>query len=387
MARPLAELYESQLSEAQGNVAQALKSTAVMTGKLLEKGVAKPEDVNIRDCFEVFVQPLLKEAGKSFDPMYGDYDEIREEVVSSQFPYATNKLISPTMTSQYELDVADIMPLVSETTSNHPDETVAGTTAGDSPRYTEEAMPYPESGLGEKRVSIKNFKFGHTLSLTTEMVRFDQTGELLKRARNVGSRTADVVEEFICNRITDTAWSEIHEATSQAFVQDGTRRALYSSDHSAWDVQTNDNLVQSGTGGVPSITQVKSMVNLLKGQKDIKGKPVRVRPQIVFGHAQLEEDFDQFFTAQEFDIDSGERNKNRYRGKYKIITSQFAPDSTEWFMGDFARQFRLQWVWKPKVTVDRTGDPRRDILVSYYSNFYAGVGAEDHRFVARNAGA
>ena len=387
MARPLVELYQSQLSEAQGNVDQALKKTAVMTGKLIEKGVAKPEDVNIRDCFEVFVTPLIEAAGKDFNPMYDNYDEIREEVVSSQFPYATNKLINPTMIGQYDLDVAPIMPLVTETVSNHPDENIAGTTAGDSPRYTEEAMPYPESGLGEKRVTIQNFKFGHALSLTTEMVRFDQTGELLKRARNVGSRTADVVEEFIVTRISDTAYAEINESTSQAFVQDGTRRALYSSDHSAWDHQTNDNLIQSGTGGVPTIGQVKSMVNLLKGQKDIKGNPVRVRPTTVFGHAQLEEDFDQFFTAQEFDLNSAEKNKNRYRGRYNIITSQFAPSTTEWFMGDFSRQFRLQWVWKPKVTVDRTGDPRRDILVSYYSNFFMGVGAEDHRFVARNAGA
>ena len=44
----------------------------------------------------------------------------------------------------------------------------------------------------------------------------------------------------------NTAWSEINESTSQTFVIDGTRRALYANDHSAWDAQTNDNLAAAG---------------------------------------------------------------------------------------------------------------------------------------------
>ena len=384
MARPLIALHEAAQSEA-SSAKEAQKKTVSLVEQMLRQDEISPEDVSIQDCWDVFVKPAIVESGKEFDDRYGDYADVQEEVVSSMFPYVTNKLIHPLMIREYETDISDMLSLFTEVDSDHREEDIAGTTAGDSALYTEEGMPYPDSELGEKRVSIKNFKFGHGIALTVEMVRFNQTGELQRRARNVGSNLANVIEEFMAYRIADTAWSGINEATSQALVINGTRRAMYADDHSSWDTYANDNAVLSGNGA-PSLSQTKTMVNLLKGMKDEKGKPVRVRPRAVFGHAQLEETMNQFFNIQQFDLASANRDQNIYRGKYNVVTSQFAPDTGDWFLGDFARQFRVQWVWRPKTAVDRSGDPKRDILVAYYSSAFLGVGAEDYRFVAKNDG-
>jgi hypothetical protein len=378
------ELFRSH----QNNVAElkeAQKATSEDLVRFVKEGEIKPEQVSIGEVFDVLVGESLDAKGVNFDRRFSDFDEIREEMVSSMFPYTTGKLINPAVIEQYEVDTSNIRQLVREVESNRREEDIVGFTDAHKPRHVEEGEPYPEAQMGEKRAHIRNHKFGQGLGLTVEMVRFDQTGELMNTARDSGTGIADILEEFIAYRLADTAWTEIQESTSQAFVYGGTRYAMYADDHSSVDAQTNDNLVGSGNGA-PSISQVQTMGQLLTAMKTEKGRPARVRPRIVFGHAQMADQFEQFFNRQEYDKDSAEKNKNIYQGRYQIVTSQFFPSTSNWFLGDPARQFRLQWVWEPKVTVLSQGDPKRDILVNYYVSMFCGVGATDYRWVAKNNG-
>ena len=212
------------------------------------------------------------------------------------------------------------------------------------------------------------------------------TSKLVDRAQDPGQRLADIIEEFIVNRITDTAWSEINEATSQAYVIDGTRRALYANDNSAIDGQTNDTL---GAAAVLGVSQVKALWNLLKAMTTEKGRPMTGRPTTIFGSAQLEIDINQFFTLQsvDFDSDGASGNRNPFQGKVRAVTSAYTATSTEYYIGDFQRQFTLQWVWKPQLRVDRAGEPRRDVVGGFSASAYLGVGAREHRFVVKSAGA
>jgi len=373
------ELFRSH----QNNVAdlrQAQEATVADLGKWLETGEVDPRSLSLREMWDVFVTPQLEKKGKSFDYRTSDFAEVREEMVSSQFPTATGKLIHPAVIEAYEVDTAPIRSLFTEVRSDRNEEEIVGFTDGDRPRHVEEGSPYPEGSMGEKKVKIRNHKFGMGMGLTVEMVRFDQTDELLNRARATGSMIGDLLEEFAAYRLADTAWSEIQESASQAFVYNGSAAALYANSHTGVDDQTNDNL---GTAGAPSITTVREANNLLMGMKSEKGRPVRVRPRVVFAHAQMADQLRQFFGAQDFDISSANRDVNIYKNAFNIVTSQFFPSTTNWFLGDPSRQFRMQWVWEPQTT-DAGGDPKRDVLTSFYTSMMCGIGATDYKFVAKN---
>jgi len=47
----------------------------------------------------------------------------------------------------------------------------------------------------------------------------------------------------------------------------------------------------------------------------------------------------------------------------------------------------MQWNWRPQVTVQNQGDPRRDIMSNFFVSAMCGIGATDYRYVAKNAGA
>jgi len=375
----LEELFRSHKNNT-SDLREAQKQTAEDLGKWLEKGEVKPESMSIRDMWDTFVTPQLEARGKKFDYRTSDFAEVREEMVSSMFPFATGKLIHPAIIEQYEVDTANIRQLVREVPSDRREEDIVGFSDGDRPRHVEEGQPYPEAQMSEKRAKISNHKFGQGMGLTVEMVRFDQTNEVLNRAKDTGTFIADLLEEFICYRLADTAWTEVQETVSQSFIYGGTRYAMYSNDHSAIDSQTNDNLV---AGAAPSITVQEGMGQALTGMKTEKGRPARIRPRFIFGHANSADSLSRFYNEQDFNPGSANLDVNIYKGNYGIVTSQFFPSTTNYFFGDPAKQFRLQWVWEPQTsTVD--GDPKRDILTSFYTSMYCGVGATDYRFVVKN---
>jgi hypothetical protein len=386
---PLYDMFESRMNTHGGNINEAQEDTLRLMSKGVDQGDISFENVTLDDLFNVFVAPKLIERGIPFDPRHTDFAELTEEITSTQFLFATNKLINPMMIEAYEMAQGDILQLVREVESNHREETYVGTTDGDEADYVPEAMPYPEVGMQEKRVRIENFKFGKGISITAEMMRFDQTGSLVDRAQDAGTSIADILEEFIVFRITDLAFPKLNEASSTAFVYNGTARAIYADDHTTTDGRLNDNLASSAQ---PSVSVVRGMVNLLKNMVSEKGRPVRVRPTIVFGDDQMEIVLRQFFQLQPVDFDntasaSGESgNRNPFQNAFRIITSPFCSTATQYYIGDFARQFILQWVWRPRTNIDRKGDPRRDIVGQFFASFYAGCGARDYRFVVKNAG-
>lgn len=385
---PLIEVLESR-QRVHSDIREAQKDTLrILLKGVQQKKIRFGENVSLDDLFWVFVGPALEERGVPWDPRSMDFQEIQEEITSSQFLYATNKLINPMMIEAFEISTGEVLKLVREVESNHREEIYAGTTDGDEADYVPEAMPYPEVSMAEKRIRVINFKFGKGTSVTAEMMRFDQTGSLVDRTRDAGTFLGDTLEEYIVLRVTDVAWDKINESTSQAFVIDGTRRAIFADTHAAWDGYANDNVA---TGAQPTLTVVQGMVNQLKGMKTEKNRPVKVRPTVVFGADLMEYTLRRFFDVQKVDFDDATSgisgNVNVFKGKFQVVTSPFTNTTTEFYIGDFPRQYLLQWVWRPRTNIDQRGIPRRDIVGSFYSSFFAGIGARDYRFVVKNAGA
>ena len=377
IGRPIKALKEAH-KNTYSDPATVQRAVAEDVVKWIRSGEVSPERVSIQDAFEA----LVLEDNPHLDVRTSSIRDIREAMVSSSFPTITGELINNVFIREYDKATGNVLRLVTERESTHAVETYAGITPGENGAYTEEGAPYSEIQIGEKYITIPNFKFGKGVSMTREMVIFDLTGRLVERARRNGEFLGNQIARFICYRLTDTAWDEVDVGgTSNALVINGTRRAIYADDHSSWDTYTNDNLV---SGAVPSISVVKGMRQLLAQMQDEKGEPIVATANAVYAHEYMADDLIQFFNAQEFDVNSAERNANIYRNSVDIVTSPFFPSTTNWFMGNPARQFILQWVWRPRTVADDLGDPQRDIVGSWWSSMMLGVGAEDYRFVVKN---
>jgi len=374
----LTQLYEKHRCSA--DIPQAQKATVDDLVKFIELKDITPDEVSLKELFDITVRPQIAKNGKHFDQM-SSLSSIHEELSSSVFPYATRKLIAPYIMEQYEVDTADVMKLVTETTSNKPEEDIVGMSDSDGPKYVPEGYPYPSSQMAEKRVKIVNHKFGNDIDLTKEMILYDQTGQLVQRARDEATFMGEIIERGICYRLADTTWTDLEGHDPGAFIYGGTASTVYSTDHSAIDGQTNSNL---GTAGAPSWTTTNELGQKLSGMKSIKGKPVRARMTTIVGHTNMAEEFARFYGHQEYELNSGERNVNTFKGRFQIVTSQFMPSSTHWFAGDPKRQLIFQWNWKPTVT-DEMGDYKRDIALVFKVSTKFGIGHRDYRFITKNA--
>jgi hypothetical protein len=378
VGRPVHELMESH-KNTYSDLKTAQNATVTELCEWIENGEVQPEDLSIRECFDA----LVAETNPGLDLRYSDFGQLHEAIISSQFPVITNTLIHSTFIKDYEMNMGNLTQLVTETDSKHREETYAGMTPGDRAGHVEEGAPISEIQIGEKYVSIPNKKFAKGVALTREMLIFDQTGDLVRYAKANGAELGSSLARFIANRLTDTAWDELDlDGTSRAYKVNGTTRAIYADTSAAWDVYANDNVAAAA---LPSISVVKGMRNQLKAMVNEKGERIVATSPIVFCNDLLEDDMIQFFQAQNFDITSANKDVNIYKGKSRVVVSPHFPSTTNWFMGDPTRQFMLQWVWRPRTETDSQGDPRRQIVGSWYSSFMCGVGAHDHRFVIKNA--
>lgn len=344
---------------------------------LVEKGKIEPRNVSTRDLFNNFVlrkYPDLKLDG----PMN---QEFFEAVVSSQFPYATSRVISPVIIKQYEYALADVGRLVTEVDSKNDAEDIVGFRRKGKFERVYEGRPYEQVDRTEKRCRIKNAKFGEIISLTKEMILFDKTGELVNDAQDLGEEMGSHRHRFIIEKATDRACDATGDAVNNSLVIDGTARAMFADTHAAWDTYANDNVDTTafGTAGV------KAVLKLLRKMQDERGEyigPFVVEDLLV--HSDLEIDAMQLIKSTQ-QYDTTDRSINPFKGKYTIVSSPFVRDVGYYYLGTFRKQTRWQWVWRPTITklAEASDDNfKRDIVLQIKASYYGGCGATDYRYAA-----
>ena len=112
-----------------------------------------------------------------------------------------------------------------------------------------------------------------------EVILSDQTGEVYSRARDAGSVMAQHQHRFIIETITDTARNALGEATSTALYFMDSARTVYSTDHSAFDAQTNVNL--SASSAIGDTDNWDKMWNYISQMKDLEGNYIATMPKWV----------------------------------------------------------------------------------------------------------
>src|SRR5690606_28503998 len=80
---------------------------------------------------------------------------------------------------------------------------LAGFTAIGGSKEVAEGHPYEETGFEDKYVTTKETKNGRIVSLTAELLLFDQTGEVNRRAAMVGEAVWEDRERSMMRQLID----------------------------------------------------------------------------------------------------------------------------------------------------------------------------------------
>jgi hypothetical protein len=233
-----------------------------------------------------------------------------------------------------------------------------------------EKEEYPEIiPPDEKMQTIKNLKYGGLLSLTREDLFFDQTGELVDRARMIGQRGAQKRAALIFGAVCDGSGTAANgTALSGA--------ALYASG--------NSNLI--GANPLANAGWEAARKKLLD-QTDEQGEPIWVmgdRPLMIVGSTLLAT-AEKLQKGEHGDLGTANLDVNLAQGQFDIVINPYLPSTSSWWYGAPARQIRWEEVW-PLETFTRVGQDTEvgfnaDLIQQFKLSFYGGAGAADYRYV------
>lgn len=373
----LKQYVAEHITAAGGNVAEGLSSFR----QQIAEGISGEEklslqDISLGDLFEAMCDR---------DGMIDRHSasDVAEAMTAAMFPTVVGQLIHPVIIKAYEPLANTVLPLVFETNSSRPSESIVGFGSTDQLTEVRESQPYEEAQPTERKCTIKNHKFGKIISVTMEMVMFDQTGEALRVAAGIGNKAGTHLHEFIVNKVCDYACTATGEAANKSLVVDGTSRTVYADTHASWDIQVNDNNQATALSDAGLTTALA----LLAAQKDDKGDPIVIFPKTLLVPAALHVVAKKLIGSPD-QYDTGNRSINPFYNAYSIIMSPFidATSATAWFVGDFQAQCVLQWVYKMRTETLRDASQvsfNNDIVFQAKAGYYAGVGLTDYRFVVK----
>lgn len=321
--------------------------------KLVEE---KKLDVN-RVSFKALWEQLVADRG------------LEENIVSSAFPTIAGEIISSVMIQAYQAFPKAGDRLVRTVPTRLKTSQIVGWKAIGKVSQVNERQPYGQvTPPDEKTITIENKKYGGLMDLTKEAIFFDQTGELIDRARGLGEEGARFRDEIIMNTVCDVNGTALGGA------------ALYSGG--------NDNLITTNPLGTTGWENAH--VELLDKKDDLTGKPIWVfgEKPVMIVPAGL---YPLAWKLQQNEYGpNGTANldKNMAQNMYEIVINPYLQKATtDWFYGGFNREFRWEEVW-PLEVFTRVGQDteegfNKDIIQQFKVSLYGGCGAVDTRYVLK----
>lgn len=377
----------SHLMEAGENTEMAYENAASELGGWLEQGKVKLEDWRFPAIFEAVVPNAESLRGASVQ-------QIAEAVSASAFPKITGTLVHRRVIDAYLYNFTDTFALATEDDAvDYPNSTVAGFGAGDGLNETSEFQNYDETVLTEKSVQVRVGKFGRMIGISREMVLFDKTAQVLRRAADIGAKAGHHRAKMIIQTIEMVARSAFSDETSttlQGFVYNGTKitqAQFYANTHATvLDKQVNDNTVATalGTDGLDTAySQFASMV-------DEQGEEISIAPDTLLVHAAKLGTADQLINSGT-QYDTANRALSPFRpggvyGGLRIVGTPFIGTSTTYYLGAFARQLLWLWGWRPETLAQGASSEasfNQDIVTRYRFSYMGGCAHTDYRNIIR----
>lgn len=360
----LVEAYNRKFnpSDTDGGRRVANREIGKKVTELLESKKLDPLKVSFRNLYESLVGPI-----SSRDLMEG------ANLTSSAFPNIAGQIISKVMIDGYTQFPKDVDQLCRTVPTKLKTSRVVGWSAIGFVQQVNEKEDYPEIvPPDEKMQTIKNLKYGGLLSLTREDIFFDQTGELIDRARMIGERGAQKRAALIFGVICDGSGTPGNgTALSGA--------ALYTSG--------NKNLITANPIGT---TGWETARKKLLDQVDEQGEPIWVmgdKPKLIVGSTLLAT-AEKLQKNEHGDLGTANLDTNLAQGQFDIVLNPYLPSTQSWWYGAPQRQFRWEEVW-PLETFTRVGQDteegfKADVIQQFKLSFYGGAGAADFKYVVEN---
>ena len=322
-------------------------------------------------------------------------------VQSHLFQIVTGELIGRKVLEGYEDESGFIGDqLVTTIPSRRQGQRLAGFTALAGPTDVPEGHPYEESSFAEKFVTTEESKKGRILSINEELIGFDQTGEINRRARQLGYYIRQERERTILRAVTDA------DANRRVYRPAGNPVALYASDGS------HRNYVGVGNTTSPDYNAATPLVDasdidwvknyratqVVDDRVDGTPRPILAPVKQLLVPEALRSTARGIVHATEISVTSGDRTRklaNPLRGDLEVLSSPFldeqgADGQSDWYLGDFRRQFVWTEVWPVQTFLQRADGPaafERDVVLRVKVRYYGGVSAVDTVFVTKVDGA
>lgn len=324
-------------------------------------------------------------------------------VSSRLFQVVTGELIGRKVIEGYEDDAGFIGDrLVSVIPSRTRNSKIAGFRALAGPTEVAEGHPYEESTFGEKFVTSQESKQGRILSINEELIAFDQTGEINRRAMALGYYLRQERERTIIRAVTDA-----DAATGQyVYRPSGKGQSLYAANGS------NRNYVGSGNTtstafnmAVPLVdwTDIEQVLHyrateVKDDRADGQPRPIVAPARQLLVAEKLRGTARSIVQSTEIQVNSADgetRFANPVHNMLEVLSSPFIDEqggsaAMHWYLGDFRRQFIWTEIWPVQTYLQRAESSAafdRDVVLRVKARYYGGVSAVDTAFVTKVIGA
>lgn len=333
------------------------------------------------------------------------FNESNVTLTTNAFQVFTGQLLADFVLEGYMADESEFIgdSLVTIRRGLMRNRRIAGLTAVGGPLEVDEGFPYSETSFAEKYVTTTESKAGRIMSLTAELILFDQMDEIKAKASTLGHSVRLEREMTILQGVTDTA------AGKYVYRPNGTPTTLYVADGSHYNYINASNTTSSGYGANVPLTDWEDIDHVLK-YRATQLKDDRVdgtqRPLLGInsGDNVLLVPYSKYSVAKiiqgggtlEYSTGSGvnvQHTTNPVMDRIKRVESSEALDTistADWYFGNFKKQFIWHEIWPVQTSFQGKGsesDFDRDVEWRIKCRYYGGVNALDHIYVTKVKGA
>lgn len=324
-------------------------------------------------------------------------------VGTNLFQVVTGELIGRKVIEGYEDDSGFIGDkLVTVMPSRWRNQKIAGFKALAGPAEVPEGHPYEESSFEEKYVATEEAKQGRILSINEELIAFDQTGEINRRAMALGYYLRQERERTIVRAVTDADVA----AGKYVYRPGGSGQQLYKANGS------NRNWVGVGNTTSTDYDAAVPLVDWTDVEEVLSYRATEVRDDRIDGTQRpivapvkqmlipenLRGTARSIVNSTQITVTSGDNQTtfaNPIQNLVEVLSSPFIDEQggqalNDWYIGDFKRQFVWTEIWPVQTFLQRNESHAafdRDVILRVKVRYYGGISAVDTPFVTKVDGA
>lgn len=317
-----------------------------------------------------------------------------EEVRSNAFTFATGMLIKQRMLEAYEARESQLDKLVTTMPSSMRMEPMVGFQALAGMQDVPEGAEYEDSKIQERvTMNPEPIKRGRRIAITYETVLYDQTGQILKKATDLGIILKDDREAYGMRQVQDLTGYKCYYPVP-APNQTSTQVDLY---RTSAGTNWYDRTINAMTGNaLADWTNLDNAQQLFDAMTDEANRPIGVVgntlliPRALLGtgarliNSTMMRQATDTANRQTYSDAQGAMSIMLNGGQLNLVWSPFMNNTSDWFYGDPKRQFVEREIIPPQV-LEIPPDERRDIVAEFRCRRKGQVEATDDKYFAKSS--